>query len=61
MRIGSVEPAVFAEALREGRVHQLPGVHTPQYAPDREPTIRTAVQAFTLSVMELAGAPTPAP
>jgi hippurate hydrolase len=54
MFIGAAEPDVFARARAGGP--PIPGTHSSKFAPDREPTIRTAVAAFTLSVMELLGA-----
>ena len=51
LRVGSVEPGEFARAKAEGKL--APGLHTSGFAPDREPTIRGGVAAFTLSVMEL--------
>ena len=55
LSIGAVEPGKFASAKAAGTA--VPGLHSPLFAPDREPTIRTAVAAFTLSVMELLGSP----
>jgi len=55
MRIGASNPAVLAQAVAAGDFP--PGLHTSKFAPDREPTIRTAVAAFTLSVRELLGSP----
>jgi hippurate hydrolase len=50
---GAVEPGEFAKAKAAGTT--VPGLHTSLFAPDREPTINTAVAAFTLSVLELLG------
>ena len=55
LSIGAVEPGKFASAKAAGTA--VPGLHSPLFAPDREPTIRTAVAAFTLSVIELLGSP----
>jgi len=55
LRVGTVEPGEFAKLKAEGRL--APGLHTSGFAPDRERTIRGAVAAFTLSVMELCGRP----
>ena len=55
LSIGAVEPGKFASAKAAGTT--VPGLHSPLFAPDREPTIRTAVAAFTLSVLELVGTP----
>lgn len=55
LRIGAVDPDVFAKAKEAGRTMMLPGPHSPLFAPDRERTIKTGAAAFTLSVMELVG------
>ncbi|MBL8745033.1 MAG: amidohydrolase [Phycisphaerae bacterium] len=54
-RIGSVNAEVFADAKAKGRLLLIPGGHSPQYAPEAEPTIRTGVAAFVISAMELMG------
>jgi len=51
--IGAVEPAKFAAAKQSGSV--LPGPHSPLWAPDREPTIKTAIAAETAMLMDLMG------
>ena len=56
LRVGAIEPGEFAAAKAAGRTP--PGPHSPLFAPDREPTIRTGVAAFTVSVLELLGQPT---
>lgn len=56
-RIGATNAAVFAEAKAKGRSLLLPGVHSSNFLPDQEPTIRTGVAAFTLSALELLGKP----
>jgi hippurate hydrolase len=53
--VGAIEPGEFSKAKAAGT--NMPGPHSSLFAPDREPTIRTAVAAFTLSVMELLGSP----
>jgi hippurate hydrolase len=55
LRVGAIEPGEFAAAKAAGKT--LPGPHSPLFAPDREPTIRTAVAAFTVSALELLGPP----
>jgi amidohydrolase len=56
LRVGAIEPGEFAAAQAAGRTP--PGPHSALFAPDREPTIRTGVAAFTVSVLELLGRPT---
>ncbi|MFN0010704.1 MAG: amidohydrolase [Phycisphaerales bacterium] len=55
LRIGVIEPGVFARAKEAGRLLLLPGMHSPQFAPDKERTIRAATAAMTLSAMEVLG------
>ena len=55
LRIGAIEPGEFAAAKAAGKT--APGLHSALFAPDREPTIRTGVAAFTVSVLELLGRP----
>ncbi len=53
--VGAQEPKAFAEAKKVGA--KLPGTHSARFAPDREPTIRTAVATLVTSALELLGAP----
>jgi len=53
--VGAIEPGEFTRAKAAGT--NVPGPHSPMFAPDREPTIRTAVAAYTLSVLELLAPP----
>src|SRR5882724_468838 len=55
LRVGAAEPGAFAKAKAAGTT--VPGPHNAGFAPDREPTIRAGVAAFTLSVLELLGRP----
>lgn len=55
LRIGAVNPEVFADAKARGRLLLIPGGHSPHFAPEPEPTIKTGVAAFVLSAMELMG------
>ena len=57
LRVGAVNPEVFARAAASGAVESIPGPHHPGFAPDPEPTLRTGVAAFTLSALELLGKP----
>ena len=49
--IGATEPGEFARAKAKGRI--LPAPHSSLFAPDHEPTIRTAVAALTVSALAL--------
>jgi len=51
LQIGSVEPEKFAAAKAAGT--QLPSLHSPLFAPDRERTIKTAIAAEVVSLREL--------
>jgi hippurate hydrolase len=53
--VGAVEPKK-AEAAKAGGP-PLPSLHSSEFAPDREPTIRTGVKTVTLAAMELLGKP----
>jgi amidohydrolase len=50
MWVGAVEPATFERARKEGTV--LPGLHSPFWAPDAEPTITTAIDALVSAALE---------
>ncbi len=49
--IGGADPAKLAEARAKGT--ELPGNHSPMFAPLPEPSIRTGVEAMTLAVMNV--------
>ena len=51
--VGGYEPATLARFKAEGK--PLPGNHSPWFAPDAEPAIRTGVETLTLAVLEVAG------
>ncbi len=51
LHIGAVDPAKLAESLRTGI--PVPAPHSPQWAPVREPTLKAAVQAETIALMDL--------
>jgi len=55
LRIGAVEPAKFAQAIKSGET--LPSLHSSGFAPDRERTIKTGVQVLTLSALDLLAKP----
>jgi hippurate hydrolase len=50
-QVGAVEPAKIAESKQTGK--QLPGLHSPLFAPQYEPTIRTGVIAMTSMAIDL--------
>jgi hippurate hydrolase len=51
--VGGVKRSVFDEAKRAGK--NLPSLHSPFWAPDPEPTIKTGITAMTAAVLELVG------
>ena len=51
--LGAVEPAKFAAAQQSGT--PLPGLHSSLWAPDREPTLKTAITMETTALVELLG------
>jgi amidohydrolase len=51
LHIGAVDPVKLAESRRTGV--PVPAPHSPQWAPLREPTLKAAVQAETLALLNL--------
>ena len=51
--LGAVDPAKFEAAKKAGEL--LPGPHSPFFAPDREPSIRTGIEAETTAVLAVMG------
>jgi hippurate hydrolase len=51
--LGAVAPERIAESEKSGK--SLPSLHSSQFAPVPEPTIKTGVIAMTAAVLELAG------
>jgi hippurate hydrolase len=49
--VGAVEPRRFAQAREAGT--PLPSLHSAQFAPDREATLRTAIRAQVAALLEL--------
>lgn len=49
--LGSVAPEKFAHSQKEGT--PLPSLHSPLFAPEREPSIKTGVMAMTAAALEL--------
>lgn len=49
--LGAVDPKVIKKAKKTGEA--LPSLHSPFFAPDAEPTIKTGVTAMTASALEL--------
>jgi amidohydrolase len=51
--VGAVEPGAFKGAQASGK--SLPSPHSPLFAPDREPTLKTAVATEVTMLMEFLG------
>ena len=51
LRIGAVEQAKYEAAMKSGT--PLPSLHSSQFAPDREPTIKAAMVTEVLALREL--------
>jgi hippurate hydrolase len=51
LRIGAVPQSTYDAAMKSGAT--LPSLHSPLFAPDREPTIKAAVAAEVVSLREL--------
>jgi hippurate hydrolase len=51
LRVGAVEPTKYAAAMKSGQ--ELPSLHSPVFAPDREPTIKAAAAAEVVTLREL--------
>lgn len=49
--LGAVQPARVAQSLKDGV--SLPSLHSSQFAPDPEPTIRTGMKATAAAVLDL--------
>ncbi|MGZ4837717.1 MAG: amidohydrolase [Terriglobales bacterium] len=51
LHVGAVDPAKLAAAKQSGTI--LPGPHSPQWAPEVEPTMKAAITAETAVLMDL--------
>jgi amidohydrolase len=53
--VGAVNPARYESALKTGA--PLPSLHSSEFAPDREPTLKTGIASLTVAALELLGKP----
>lgn len=53
LHIGAVDPGKLAAAKQSGT--PVPGPHSPQWAPEREPTLKAAITAETAALLDLFG------
>jgi len=51
LRVGAVDPAKYDAAMKSGA--DLPSLHSPLFAPDREPTIKAGIAAEVVALREL--------
>lgn len=51
IELGAVNPEKFAEAKKTGEA--LPGPHSPYFAPDREPSLKTGIEVEMAGILEL--------
>ena len=51
LNLGAVDPEKFAAAQKSGK--PAPGPHSPFFAPDREPSLRTGILVETAAVLDL--------
>jgi hippurate hydrolase len=51
LHIGAVDPVKLATARQNGR--PVPAPHSPEWAPDREPTLKGAIRAEVTALLEL--------
>ncbi|MBZ5616150.1 MAG: amidohydrolase [Acidobacteriia bacterium] len=55
LELGAVNPEKYAEAKKNGE--KLPGPHSPYFAPDREPSLKTGIEVEMAAIVELMGKP----
>jgi hippurate hydrolase len=55
LELGAVNPEKYAEAMKTGE--KLPGPHSPYFAPDREPSLKTGIEVEMAAILELMGKP----
>ena len=51
LELGAVNPEKYAEAKKTGEA--LPGPHSPYFAPDREPSLKTGIEVEMAAILEL--------
>jgi hypothetical protein len=47
--VGGTDPGVYATALKEGKIGDIPTNHNPRFAPVIHPTLETGVEALVLA------------
>jgi amidohydrolase len=51
LELGAVDPEIYAAAMKSGK--PLPGPHSPYFAPDREPSLKTGIEVEMAAILEL--------
>jgi hippurate hydrolase len=51
LELGAANPEKYAEAKKSGK--PLPGPHSPYFAPDREPSLKTGMEVEMAAILEL--------
>jgi amidohydrolase len=51
LELGAVNPDIYADAMKSGK--PLPGPHSPYFAPDREPSLKTGIAVEMAAILEL--------
>jgi hippurate hydrolase len=51
LRVGAIERAKYEQAAKTGE--RLPGLHSSQFYPDREPVMKAAIMAEVIALREL--------
>ena len=55
LELGAVNPEKYAEAMKANQ--PIPGRHSPYFAPDREPSLKTGIEVEMTSILELMDKP----
>lgn len=53
LRLGTIDPNLFEKEKKGEGV--VPSLHSPQYAPVPEPSIKTGVEAMTAAILRIVG------
>jgi len=53
LELGAVNPEKYAAAKKSGEA--IPGPHSPYFAPDREPSLKTGIEVEMAAILELMG------
>jgi hypothetical protein len=52
---GGVDPDVYDKAEKEGKMKELPGNHSPFFAPVVQPTLRCGVEGYVVAGLTFLG------